>query len=321
MKLQFAPSVYEHAAALIGRSPWEVSRDADLMFAAHRAGYLEYGQAPVVVGIDIYNLEAEAYGGVVVEPSGSGIPAIVEPVVASVRQGLALRAFDPRRDGRIAMAVDAARRLAREFPDADVRIPVSGPFSIAVSLRGITSLMLDVADDPGATAAWLMLLAENQRAFCEFIIEAGLDVAFFESAAAPPMLSPHQFHDIELPALERAMAVAASIAGHPVPCVMGGDTTPILDDILSTGTGYVVCPFEAPDQAAWLAKTSGRPDVVVRINMDLRIITRGPDAAILREVDRVLALATARPNCVLGTGALPYETPPANVKLIKGYVG
>ncbi len=290
------------------------------MFAGHRAAYLEYGHAPIVVGIDIYNLEAEAYGGEVVEPTGNGIPAIVEPLVDSARQGCDLPPFDPRRDGRIAMAVDVGWRLAREFPEADVRIPVSGPFSIAVSLRTITGLLEDVALEPAATAAWLMQLAENQAAFCEFIVEAGLDVAFFESAAAPPLLSPALFRELELPALRRAMAVAASIAGHPVPCVIGGDTTGILEDILSTGTGYVVCPFEAPDQAAWLAITTSRPDVVVRINMDLRIVSAGPDEAILREVDRVLALADTRPNCVLGTGALPYETPPAHVKLIKDYV-
>jgi uroporphyrinogen decarboxylase len=321
VKIPFAPSVYEHAAALIGRTPWEASRDADLMFAGHKAAYLEYGHSPIVVGIDIYNLEAEAYGVVVVEPSGNGIPAIVEPKAESIKEALKLPPYDPGRDGRIAMVIEVGRRLKREFPGADVRLPVSGPFSIAVSLRGIGGLLEDVLDDPAGVAGWLMMLAENQAAYCRAIVEAGLDVAFFESAAAPPMLSPRQFHDIELPALRRAMAVAATIAGHPVPCVIGGDTTPILKDILDTGTGYVVCPFEAPDQAAWLAIAATRPQVVVRINMDLRIVSRGPDEAIIREVGRVLALARTRERCVLGTGALPYEAPPRHVKLIKAYVG
>ena len=30
--------------------------------------------------------------------------------------------------------------------------------------------------------------------------------------------------------------------GHPVPCIIGGDTLPILDSILDTGTGYLICP-------------------------------------------------------------------------------
>jgi len=319
LKIPFSPSVYEHAAFLIGRTPWEVSRDAELLFTAHQAAYREYRHTPVVVGIDIYNLEAEAYGGRAVEPGGNGIPAISEPRVGSPAAGRALRAFDPRRDGRIPMVIGVGQRLARELPGADVRIPVSGPFSIAVSLRGITGLLEDVALEPEAVREWLLQLAENQAAFCEAVAEAGLDVAFFESAAAPPLLSPRQFHEVELPALCRAMEIASGIVGHPVPCVIGGDTEPILGDILSTGTGYVICPAET-GQAAFVARSASHPHVKVRINLDPHTVAHGDRATILREVDRILALAATRPNCLLGTGALPYETPPANVKLIRGYV-
>lgn len=319
MRIPFSPSVYEHAARLIGRTPWAVSRDADLLFAAHRTAFLEYRHAPVVVGIDIYNLEAEAYGGRVVEPGGNGIPAISEPLVASLEEARSLRPFDPRRDGRIPMVLRVGQRLARELPGADVRIPVSGPFSIAVSLRGITRLLEDVALEPAAVREWLLALAANQAAFCEAVAEAGLDVAFFESAAAPPLLSPRQFREVELPALRRAMQVAAGIVGHPVPCVIGGDTEPILGDILATGTGYVICPAET-DQAAFVARSASHPHVKVRINLDPHTVAHGGRAAILREVDRILALAATRPNCLLGTGALPYETPPENVTLIRDYV-
>lgn len=319
MRIPFSPSVYEHAAARIGRTPWKVSRDAELLFAAHRAAYREYRHSPVVVGIDLYNLEAEAYGGRVVEPGGNGIPAIAEPLAGSLDAARRLRPFDPRRDGRIPMVVGVGRRLARELPGADVRIPVSGPFSIAVSLRGISGLLEDVALEPEGVREWLLQLAENQAAFCEAVAAAGLDVAFFESAAAPPLLSPRQFRQVELPALTRAMQVAAGIIGHPVPCVIGGDTEPILDDILATGTGYVICPAET-DQAAFVARSAKAPHVKVRINLDPHTIAHGNRATILREVDRILALAAARPNCLLGTGALPYETPPANVKLIRDYV-
>jgi len=62
MRMPFSAAVYENAARFTGRTPWEVSRDPDLLHAGHRAAWLEYGHTPVVVGIDIYNLEAEAYG-------------------------------------------------------------------------------------------------------------------------------------------------------------------------------------------------------------------------------------------------------------------
>ena len=78
--MELSPSVYEHAAAVIGRTPWDVSRDAELLFAAHAAAYRLYRHTPIMPGIDIYNLEAEAYGGVVRQPQGVGIPAIARPI-------------------------------------------------------------------------------------------------------------------------------------------------------------------------------------------------------------------------------------------------
>ncbi|MFH1566557.1 MAG: hypothetical protein ABIL09_01055, partial [Gemmatimonadota bacterium] len=140
MKIPFSPSVYEHAARWVDRSPWEVSRDPDLLFEGHRRAYDEYRHAPVVVGIDLYNLEAEAYGARVRRPGGNGIPAIDEPLYASLDEALGRPAYDPGRDGRIAMVIAVGKRLAAALPEADVRIPVAGPFSIAVNLRGITPL-------------------------------------------------------------------------------------------------------------------------------------------------------------------------------------
>jgi len=52
------PSVYEHGAALIGRSPGEVSRDPALMAAAALEAYRLYAHDILTVGIDIYNVEA-----------------------------------------------------------------------------------------------------------------------------------------------------------------------------------------------------------------------------------------------------------------------
>lgn len=38
------------------------------------------------------------------------------------------------------MVIAVGRRLKRELPEADIRIPVAGPFSVAFNLRGITGL-------------------------------------------------------------------------------------------------------------------------------------------------------------------------------------
>jgi uroporphyrinogen decarboxylase len=320
MKIPFTPVVYEHAARFAGCTPWQASRDPELMFAGHRDAYREYRHQVIAVGIDIYNLEAEAYGARVEAMEGDAIPAIHTPPLKSLEEGLTLKPFDPQRDGRIAMVLAVGQRLKREFPEADVRIPVAGPFSIAFNLRGINDLCLDSVLRPGETASFLMRLAENQAVLCRAIAGAGLDVAFFESAAAPPILSPRQFHELELPALRRILAVAADCLGHPVPCIMGGNTYPILDDILSTGTGYLCCNVET-DQASFI-ESVGRTHshVKIRVNLDPGVVTCHDPERIYRAIDHVLAIVGGRPNCLMGTGAMPLETPPENIRLIRQYL-
>ncbi len=317
--MELSPSVYEHAAAIIGRSPWEVSRDPELLFEAHAAAYRVYQHTPVMPGIDIYNLEAEAYGARIENPGGIGIPAVREPCCSGVAELLQLPPLDARRDGRIPMQIDVARRLAEALPETQVRVPVSGPFSIAVNLAGFENLLFEVALEPDAVAAALMHLVRGQLAFAQAIAAAGLDIAFFESAACPPLLSPEAFRRVELPALKALLGGMATILGHAVPCIIGGNTAPILDAMLETGTSYVIAPFET-DQQLFMQKIRDRTDVRVRINTDAEIISRGTWEQIRGDADRILRLAGDRPNVCVGTGALPYESPPENVLRLRDYL-
>lgn len=317
--MELSPSVYEHAAAVIGRSPWEVSRDPELLFAAHAAAHRLYRQTPIMPGIDIYNLEAEAYGAVVENPGGTAIPAIHKPALRSAAELVRLKPLNPRTDGRLPMAIRVAARLAKEFPEPQVRVPVSGPFSIAANLVGFESLLYDVAANPDDVARGLMHLVEGQIAFAEEIRAHGVDVAFFESAACPPLLSPAMFRRLELPALKAILGGMAKVLGHPVPCIIGGDTTPILEAMLETGTGYVVAPYET-DQEAFMKKIWDRTDIRVRVNTDVELMARGTWDQIRADADRIVALVGGRPNVCMGTGALPYETPPENVLKLREYV-
>jgi hypothetical protein len=148
--MQFTASVYEHAAKLIGRTPWDVSRNGDILCEAHAEAFRVYEHSPVVVGIDIYNLEAEAYGAIVGKPEGSGIPAITGHVCGTTSDISLLEPLNPTQDGRIPMVIETGRRLKQAFPKADVRIPVSGPFSLAANLAGLDRLLCDIVDDPKA---------------------------------------------------------------------------------------------------------------------------------------------------------------------------
>jgi hypothetical protein len=156
-------------------------------------------------------------------------------------------------------------------------------------------------------------------AFCREVLARGLGIAFFESGAAPPLISPEMFAQVELPALKAIIDRASALCGHPVPCIIGGDTEPILDSILDTGTGYVICPCET-DQELFMGRMEARPDVTVRINTLSGVFSTGDVAAVYRELERVLALARGREKVCLGTGALPFEADPEIVLKAKAFV-
>ncbi len=315
----FSPAVYEHAAKLINKSPWEVSRDEDLIFAAHKRAYEVYHHSPIVVGIDIYNLEAEAYGAHIVNPGEHGIPAITENICSGVAEIQRLNHFNPTIDGRIPAIIEAGVRLTDAFPEADVRIPVSGPFSIATNLIGLNTFLSEILTDPETTRSALLHLVEVQIKFYEEIDRKKLGVTIFESAAAPPLLSPDLFREIELPSLQFLFRECEKMVGHSLPCIIGGDTAPIIEDILKTGTRYVICPSET-DQTVFMEKLKAYPDVMVRINMNPEIIVSGNMSEIYSEVDRVMKLAQRREKACIGTGVLPYETDPEVVLKIKEYI-
>ena len=317
--MQISPSIYEHAAKIIDVTPWRASRDAELMYKAHAEAYKVYRHVPIMPGIDIYNLEPEAYGAVLEEPTCCTIPAVRHHPISEVDDLLHLRPLDAKKDGRIPMQIEVGRRLGKTFPEAIVRVPISGPFSIASNLMGFDRLMLAVADKPAKVAAALLHLVEGQLSFARGVKEAGVDITFFESAACPPMLSPKQFRTLELPALKKILGGMSEIMGRPIPCVIGGNTAPIVEAMLETGTNYLICPFETT-QEAFLKKVEHRLDVQIRINADLRIVSAGTKEQIRVEADRVLALCRKRPNSCLGTGALPYEAIPENVLYMMEYV-
>ncbi len=60
--MKFEPFSYEHAAYLIEKRPWDVSRDYELLVSAHLEEMKVYKSDTCIMGLDIYNVEAEAYG-------------------------------------------------------------------------------------------------------------------------------------------------------------------------------------------------------------------------------------------------------------------
>lgn len=296
--MEFCPGIYEHAAALIGRIPWEVSRSTDLLVEAHHAAWASYGHRLVVVGIDVYNVEPEALGAEVGEPPGNNVPAIIRHPLEELGDLMNLPAFSAQA-GRFPMILDAARALVPLCGAAEIRVPVCGPMAFANGLLGMENLLIGLMEDPQAAMEALDRLVSHQTGYLRAIAEVGVRPVFFESGTTPPLMSAAMFEEIEVPLLRRLFDSASAIFGERPPCIIGGDAAPIARAFLEAEPGYVIAPSET-DQVGFIRTASAFPAIHVRVNMAATLLASGNWQALEQEARRALPRADRIPPWAAG---------------------
>ena len=113
-RVPFIPAVYEQKAFLIDETPSTVSRDAELFYRAMMVEHEVYQADALVIGMDVYNLEAEAIGSTVkfYEGDDTSIPGI-SPGNHAITFGddlSQLKVPNPARDGRMPVNLEVALR-------------------------------------------------------------------------------------------------------------------------------------------------------------------------------------------------------------------
>jgi uroporphyrinogen decarboxylase len=308
-RVPFCPAVYEHKAALIGTTPSRLSRDPAAFERACIREVELYRPDMLVIGCDVYNIEAEAAGCRVQFYDSNDVPAIVERIIGVGDNIQGLRPPNPEKDGRMPVCLEAGERVSARFGrDMIVRGALSAPFSLACELVGAEPLLTAMVDDPRWVSGLLAYTAEIAKRFGRAFVDRGLGVVLFDSHASPPLVSPALYREIVLPPTAAVVRHFRSDLGVPlVPYIVGGDTAILLDLILETGTNNVLCDSKA-DLTTFAARLQGK-DVLLRANLDPRFLLASPLDAIEARVRAVVAVGRRHPGFMLGTGILPYDLP------------
>ncbi|MBM3292996.1 MAG: hypothetical protein FJY82_00565 [Candidatus Aminicenantes bacterium] len=313
----FCPAVYEHKAALVGTTPSRLARDAELLERALEAEIDLYQADIVTVGLDVYNVEAEAAGAKVRFFDGDEVPAIESrPIRPGQPVGL-LPLPDPERSGRMYVFLEAGRRVAaRHGGEVYLRGALSGPFSMACALVGAEPMLVALLDDPEWAASLLDFCAAAVMSYGKAFLDRGLGIALFDSSAAPPLVSPALYRAVVKPPTERAIRHFRDDLGVPyVPYIVGGDTAPLVDDFLAAGANGVLADFKA-DLAWFVERLRDRP-VLLRANMDPRFLETAEAEEIGSRTAEILAVGSRHPRFLLGTGILPFGLDPAKVAAVR----
>jgi len=317
MQVPFVPTIYEHGAALIGCTPSEAAQSEDLLVKGLKAAYERYRQPLVSVGLDIYNIEAEALGGVVDYPQDSTLPALRSRLIHSPDDFKALRVPDPKKDGRMPMLLGACRRLKAEIPAA-ISGTVTGPFTLAAILRDFEDFMMDIYDDPDFAREQLNFAAEIAFKFASAYHELGVSIAINESWITPPLCAPEMYRTFAQPVEKELISRLLAIGIPRVSLVSGGNTTAIAAEMLDTGTSYIMADWDC-DRRAVLALCEPR-GVLLRASIPPAMVERGNEKELSDAVRRVMDDCGGYPNLVFGCGIVSYNTQPENVLLLKRLV-
>ncbi|MEN6310484.1 MAG: uroporphyrinogen decarboxylase family protein [Acidobacteriota bacterium] len=314
----FVPAVYEHKAALVGRSPSEVCRNRALLGQALLRELEIYDPDALTVGVDVYNVEAEALGCPVrYFEDSNDVPAVASPLLREARGVEALEVPDPERDGRMPLFLEAAQRVMNDKgKDIVVRGALTGPFSLACALLGTEQVLIGTADDPASIARLLEFCGRVTVAYGRAFRARGAGVVIFDSKASPGAASPRVFRDLVMPVYRDLVMPSLAAAGaRRVPLIIGGDTTSILEDILRTGAGQLLCDAGADLEV--FKRRCREEKRSFRVSVDARLVHRGTPAEIKAEALRLLDATRGQPGLLFGCGVVAYDTPPENVLALR----
>lgn len=317
-RIPFVPAIYEHKGALIGKSPSQICRNADLLHAGLRRELEVYDADMLVIGIDVYNVEAEALGcRVVYFEDSNDCPGIVDPIVDRPGALYRLGVPDPECDGRMPIYLDVAQRLGREIGEAViVRGAVTGPYSMAAELVGAETFVLLTVDDPDFARKVIEFCARVTVEFGKAFLRRGVEPIIFDSRATPTLASPRVVKSLVLPVYrDYVIPQLKSAGGRFLPLIIGGNTTSIIDDLIATGATQFLSDRPA-NLAKWCDKALAA-GVPVRANVDALLVNRGPVEAIRRQAVEILSEFHRHPGFLLGCGVLGHDGNPEHVHAIR----
>ncbi|MHC4658746.1 MAG: uroporphyrinogen decarboxylase family protein [Planctomycetota bacterium] len=304
----FCPAIYEHKAKLLGKSPSEVSQNGKLLEQAVLAEYETYSPDMLTVGIDIYNVEAEALGSEVFFPEAvAAVPIIKKRILSSLNDFHRLSMDDIESSGRMPLVLEAAKAVNDKLGgQVFVRGAISAPYSMAVELMGIEELIIGMIDRPDAVNKLLSFCTEVSGSYGKAFIRRGVEVCVFDSYAAPPLVSPALYEDLILPHVRKLIVNLRECGAKFVEYVIGGRTDAVAEHLFATGADIVLSDFVS-DVSIFL-RCAKDTNVLVRRNISPILIEQGPKEELGEQVNSVRRLALSHQNVIVGTGAISYNT-------------
>lgn len=286
-----------YCARVAGHTVREILTNPQKSVEAHLAFYERFRPDSVIVYNDMF-FEAEAIGCPLEFPE-DGISHPREVLLRDKGRLGGLSVPDPRRDGRIPQFLEVCQRVCSAIKaEASMGLGHSGPWNIAVHLRGAEDLLMDTMDDPAFVHELMRFTTEVVKAMGEALIEAGFAPSLGEAAASCSLISPAIYRSFIKP-------YHAELCSHfrsrraPMSLHICGHIDPIMEDVLETGIAFM--SLDAPSSLARM-KALGGDRVVLMGNVPTGLFADGTREEMEAAVRTCIETAAPGGGYILASG-------------------
>lgn len=307
-RVPFVPTIYEHAAKLINKTPSEVACSEDLLVESQLKAYEIYKHDLVVVGMDVYNIEAEALGCSIKFFDNENLPGVANHILGDDKNKLySLKIPDPNRDGRMMSLINASKRVKNKIgEEVLVSSAIIGPFTLASLLRGSEKFIFDMMEEEKFAKELLRFTREVGLRFGAEFVKRGIGVAINDSWISPPMLSPSLYKKFVFPEHKKLINGLKKKGLDKVSLISGGDTTSIAKMLMKTGTSLLLVDSNA--DLNYFKELSQRKLIVLRGTVSPKTIEAGIESKIREETKEVISKGAPNGRFIIGCGVVSYNT-------------
>ena len=318
-----APYMGNFGAVLAGVPVHKYCTSGILMAKAQYEACQEIDQDVLVAQSDNYYI-SEGFG-MEVQHHENSTPTFRKPAFEETKDIYRLKIPDPFKDGRMPVILEAVELLsARVKKEKVIRVPGSGPFTLAAHLMGTEKFLIhlatiDASGDAGEVEVMHDLLEMCTEAVIRFqraCIDTGADIIQVgDSLASIDMISPDMYRTWAYP-YEKKCFDEVNEYGREKDCMsilhICGDTTAILEDMADTGTDIVEIDSKVSMRTA--KETIGDRSALIGNLEPSAVLLQGTPELVHEKSREVIRDAGENYGLILGSGCeVPPNTPKENI--------
>lgn len=168
------------------------------------SGLVEFGYDTIWTNVDVYSVTPEILG-CPIDMKEDAVSVPVKGVIKTPEDLKALKDVDPAMDGRLPVVMNTVSLLREKIGDIYPVIGhLSGPVSLASSLRGGTKFVVDIKRKPEFIAELLDYCADQTIRIGKALLDQGaIGISMADAAGSPNMVSIGQYNDLFMPAYKK----------------------------------------------------------------------------------------------------------------------